>query len=353
MTSIAATQAAEYAGAVRDALRDLPPDLLHATVDGLDEHLAEIAADGTTDLTQTLGPPDVYAAELRAAAGLPTPPRASTTDSVTVSAAGSATDPAVVPVDGAAEPDRAAPDPIAPGDPVAPIAPAVASAPRHDRWVLAARVAFAAVLALVAIVVIRVSQPVNGLQVAFGAAAVGAAWFVMRWIGTHTRLPDAWASRLPLVLAAFATMSAVLLGGHLAGSDHQVVYVGGDVATTTYPVLYPGQRIMPDVAGLSVLDAEQQLTSMGFAVFVDGNPAVDDVAGRIVQWTEPVAGAVTPLNRVVLGISDRGVSTSPAPTSAPATIAPTTIAPTTTVATTIAATTVATTAVPTTTVPAP
>ena len=52
---------------------------------------------------------------------------------------------------------------------------------------LAARVAFAAVLALVAIVVIRVSQPLNGLQVAFGAAAVGAAWLVMRWIGTHTR----------------------------------------------------------------------------------------------------------------------------------------------------------------------
>ena len=57
----------EYAAAVRAALADVPADLL----DDLEEHLAEVAADGEGSLASRLGPPADYARELRTAAGLP------------------------------------------------------------------------------------------------------------------------------------------------------------------------------------------------------------------------------------------------------------------------------------------
>jgi len=70
MTSLATTRVASYARAVRDALSDLSPEHAHAVLDGLDDHLAEIVAEGAIDLDEVLGPPAVYAAELRASAGL-------------------------------------------------------------------------------------------------------------------------------------------------------------------------------------------------------------------------------------------------------------------------------------------
>jgi hypothetical protein len=54
----------EYVAAVRAALADVP-DLL----EDLDEHLAEVAAESDRPLTERLGPPEAYAAELRAAYG--------------------------------------------------------------------------------------------------------------------------------------------------------------------------------------------------------------------------------------------------------------------------------------------
>src|SRR5690606_17251438 len=39
-----------------------------------EQHLGEVAADGAMSLVEALGPPDRYAAELRASAGLPGPP---------------------------------------------------------------------------------------------------------------------------------------------------------------------------------------------------------------------------------------------------------------------------------------
>jgi hypothetical protein len=71
MTFLATNGVQSYARAVRDAMGDLPPEQANAVLDGLDEHLAEIVAEGTVDLEAVLGSPESYAAELRLSAGLP------------------------------------------------------------------------------------------------------------------------------------------------------------------------------------------------------------------------------------------------------------------------------------------
>lgn len=68
-----AQDVAQYAAQVRAELGDLPPSLLDDLLEDLDEHLAEVAAEGGEPLL-VLGRPADYAAELRAAAGLPRRP---------------------------------------------------------------------------------------------------------------------------------------------------------------------------------------------------------------------------------------------------------------------------------------
>lgn len=75
MSTPVATDQGTYAERVRAELADLPPTEQADLLAELDDHLAEVAAEGGT-LADRLGPPEVYAAELRAAAGLP--PRAPT-----------------------------------------------------------------------------------------------------------------------------------------------------------------------------------------------------------------------------------------------------------------------------------
>ena len=64
---------AGYGREVRRALADLPPTRLEDLLEDLDEHLADVAAEVDGPLEARLGPPAVYAAELRRAAGLPGP----------------------------------------------------------------------------------------------------------------------------------------------------------------------------------------------------------------------------------------------------------------------------------------
>ncbi|MDQ7908712.1 hypothetical protein RB614_29685 [Phytohabitans sp. ZYX-F-186] len=64
-------EVADYVAQVRTALADLPPAIRDELLDDLPEHLAEVAAEGEGSLTERLGPPTAYAAELRAAAGAP------------------------------------------------------------------------------------------------------------------------------------------------------------------------------------------------------------------------------------------------------------------------------------------
>ena len=67
-----------YVEAVRAALAGLPETTRNELLEDLPEHLAEVAADGIGTLTERLGPPSVYAAELLASAGFvggfPDPP---------------------------------------------------------------------------------------------------------------------------------------------------------------------------------------------------------------------------------------------------------------------------------------
>ena len=69
-------EVAEYAAAVRAALTDVPADRCEELLEDLEDHLAEVAADGDAPLEFRLGSPRHYADELRAAAGLPAAPPA-------------------------------------------------------------------------------------------------------------------------------------------------------------------------------------------------------------------------------------------------------------------------------------
>ncbi|GAA0379217.1 hypothetical protein GCM10009530_32320 [Microbispora corallina] len=59
----------EYAGAVREALADLPDREREELLEDLDDHLSEVAAEPGQSLEERLGSPEAYAAELRAAYG--------------------------------------------------------------------------------------------------------------------------------------------------------------------------------------------------------------------------------------------------------------------------------------------
>jgi hypothetical protein len=63
-------ESADYLRAVGAALADLPDDEREEMVDDLRSHLAEIASETDDPPTARLGPPEEYAAELRAAAGI-------------------------------------------------------------------------------------------------------------------------------------------------------------------------------------------------------------------------------------------------------------------------------------------
>ena len=60
-----------YLDAVRHHLADLPSEERDELVEDLEAHLLEVAAESDEPLASRLGPPDDYAAELRASAGYP------------------------------------------------------------------------------------------------------------------------------------------------------------------------------------------------------------------------------------------------------------------------------------------
>ncbi|HXO60152.1 MAG TPA: hypothetical protein VN834_10130, partial [Candidatus Acidoferrum sp.] len=58
-----------YAATVRAQLADLPATERDALLEDLEQHLAEVVAEGEGSLVDRLGPPEAYAVELRAAYG--------------------------------------------------------------------------------------------------------------------------------------------------------------------------------------------------------------------------------------------------------------------------------------------
>ena len=65
------TDLASYLTEVERLLDDLPDDDRRELIEDVREHITEVAAEDEGSLVERLGPPDVYAAELRASAGLP------------------------------------------------------------------------------------------------------------------------------------------------------------------------------------------------------------------------------------------------------------------------------------------
>jgi uncharacterized membrane protein len=72
MTTLATDpQIIDYLHRVRAALADLPTETRAELLEDEPAHLAEVLSEGSSGLAERLGPPEKYAAELRAAAGLP------------------------------------------------------------------------------------------------------------------------------------------------------------------------------------------------------------------------------------------------------------------------------------------
>ncbi len=69
-TTTASTEVRDYLAAVSRELADLAADERDDLLEDLDSHLHEVLAEGEGTLQQRLGPPEQYAAELRASAGL-------------------------------------------------------------------------------------------------------------------------------------------------------------------------------------------------------------------------------------------------------------------------------------------
>jgi hypothetical protein len=69
-TAPAQSQISDYLDRVRAALADLPAVARDELLEDLPDHLAEVLAEDAGTLTERLGEPEAYAAELRAAAGI-------------------------------------------------------------------------------------------------------------------------------------------------------------------------------------------------------------------------------------------------------------------------------------------
>ncbi|MBE1484932.1 HAAS signaling domain-containing protein [Plantactinospora soyae] len=72
-TVVTEQEIARYVHQVREALGDLSPAVRDELLEDLSEHLAEVAAEGGGSLVERLGPPQLYAVELRTAAGVAAP----------------------------------------------------------------------------------------------------------------------------------------------------------------------------------------------------------------------------------------------------------------------------------------
>ena len=70
IATTASIEVRDYLAAVSRELADLPADERDDLLEDLDSHLHEVIAEGEGTLEQRLGPPEQYAAELRASAGL-------------------------------------------------------------------------------------------------------------------------------------------------------------------------------------------------------------------------------------------------------------------------------------------
>jgi PASTA domain len=321
MNSLTTSTIADYATAVREALRDLSSEQASAVLDGLDDHLAEIAADGAGDLEATLGSPAAYAAELRASAGFEAKPNP-------------------------APPQRERWTEIPPS----PFVPPTKQPLFGNHTTTIARATIAAVLGLLAIVVIRATYPLNGVFVIFISAFVAAGWRAMKWLGQRARLSEPIASRLPLILAGAALVAAVFFGARTADSGQPSYgYNPGYGSATTFGGYGPGAvHVVPNLVGAKVDEAMRMLGAIGLQAIVQSPTEPDSLIVSI----EPAPGSVVAARTtLILRTEGPSASTTALPGSAITTFPTIAVAVSTTTpiattavipaATTAAATTVA------------
>lgn len=273
------TTTTTYADAVRRALDDLPAARYLELVDGLDEHLAEVRAEADGTLADVLGPPEAYAAELRASAGLP--PRV-----------------------GAGAP---LPPPIAP--PVT--APAVARL-AIERGTLA-RFGLALTGGLIVLWALGV-QELPTLKLALIVLGVlGATWIARRLLGAAA-WPDRTSRRVKVAIAVGGLVAAAAFGSAASNRRSYVpVYdvPGVTFATVPYP---PAERIaLPDFRGWSMDQATEAATNLGLVVNIQGG-----AGNAIVMGQDPAPQTfVTPGATLILSTTPLPATTPPTDTSTP------------------------------------
>lgn len=273
MSSDTPNTAASYAQRVRAELTDLPADQLDSIMDGLDAHLAEVAADGQPDLVAALGTPEAYAADLRAAAGIV--PR--------VVASGSR---------------------------------GLAWSRRHTALAVAFGVSLCGlVLAVVA------PRPLSVAKVLAVVLAVGVAWWMARLVVERSGLTGTQRGVAAVALAFGALCTAVVWSAALADGESDTSLEPAPMLTTT--TFLPGDytSTMVQVANCSAQNGVARMTTQvladaGFLTVDPTNGTCDPKLDKsIVIYNEGTPGAQTVAATLAqtLGRLPYGAATLPIP----------------------------------------
>ena len=287
MTAIATVSISEYANAVRAALSDLPPLQSRAVLEGLDEHLAEIASEGAEDLEASLGTPEGYAAELRASAGF----------------------------------EASIVEPI---DKPTTVEPSSESQSNKRSFSflyghLMARVISVGVFGILTVLVIRISYPLNGIELIAGTALAAGGWWLLRMITRKAEFSPAVATRLPAALAVAALLTAGLAGGGFAGN--RTVYVSVTSSdrraprTTPMPVDPFGRpdvgRKVPNLIGESYENAVPMLAALGLRAEMETSQG-----GVSIVAMNPAPGMLVPFETIIRLTTGPALAVTPVPSTA-------------------------------------
>jgi hypothetical protein len=303
MTFLATNGVQSYARAVREAMGDLPPEQAHEVLDGLDEHLAEIVAEGTVDLEAVLGSPESYAAELRLSSGLPAAPRRTSWDAPPAALRSDA--PTFDMVNEAVEPPAR---PRRSGRLAAALGRQLSA-----RRVTLSRVFLGLVFGLLLVFLIRASHPLNVFHVIFGTLLIAGAWRLLRAASTRAALPAAWMTYAPRVLGGTAVVLALILGSRMGSSGTRYIYNTPQITvvaprSTTFATLpsprEEGQIPVPNMIGRSLADTRETLDRFGLIPDVEGGQTdlgtrlltvrMDPMPGEVVQRGSVVKVVVAP-----------------------------------------------------------
>jgi hypothetical protein len=343
MTATTTPQAQAYAAAVRAALADLPAAEAAGLLDGLEPHLEEVAAEGGDSLVDALGPPDRYAAELRASAGLHAP------------APSAAPHPAAVPPAPPLPPRRdLTAEPLAPPASEASPRTGLRAGLRSHRVVLhvgppAQRWWGAAVLAAIVVgvlVIVMESEPLSLGEVFIRAVAIAAGWTIATAVVSRG-VPVRWRDPARVVLVGAAVASALVVGANAGDDASEDAVIASDaylMTTTVVPPL-PGSLDVPQLVGLPLDVAMEQLATMGFAVeagpIYDGDDTVlvtsqDPPPYTLAEPGSTVRLGTNPADAIGTTSTTNEFGEGPTTTAAPPTTSST---PTTAVGTTVPAST--------------